>query len=286
MGPGTCDMKAGILSGIYALDVLTEQGWTDFQTISFLIVSDEETADRGSLALIEREGGAHEVVLTLEAARENGDIVSARKGVRWYTVTTVGRSAHAGVEPEKGHSATLAIARLIDAAAALNGLKPGMTVNPGQIHGGSSPSMVVDRAFARFDLRAWTDDELDDLERAFRDVCARDFVPGVLTTVELEPGSNCPAMPRTEAVADLEGMAVAIASQLGFSLRGAATGGASDVSYAMRTGTPGLDGLGPIGGLDHGPDEYISLSSIVPRQALLARLLIALGERNSTRRAR
>ncbi len=278
MGPGTCDMKAGILSGIYALEALIDQGWRDFGTISFLIVSDEETAERGSISLIEREGKGHDVVLTLEAARENGDIVSARKGVRWFTVEAEGRSAHAGVEPEKGRSATLAIARLIDAVNNLNGMKPGMTVNAGRIGGGGSPSVVVDRAFARFDLRAWTDQELDELEDAFCQVCAREFVPGVSVSVTLEPGSDCPAMPRTSDVANLEHTAVSIASQLGFSLHGAATGGASDVSYAMRTGTPGLDGLGPIGGLDHGPDEYILLSSIVPRQALLARLLIAVSE--------
>ncbi len=58
MGPGTCDMKAGILSGIYALESLIDQGWRDFDTISFLIVSDEETAERGSISLIEREGAA------------------------------------------------------------------------------------------------------------------------------------------------------------------------------------------------------------------------------------
>jgi len=280
LGPGTCDMKAGILSGIYVLQSLIDQGWRDFHTLSFLVVSDEETAERGSIPLIEREGAAHDVVLTLEAARENGDIVSARKGVRWFTVEASGRSAHAGVEPEKGRSATLALARLIDAAHDLNGMKPGMTLNAGQLGGGGSPSVVVDRAMARFDLRAWTDAELDELEDAFRQVCAREFVTGVSVDVALEPGSDCPAMPRTPAVAELEHMAVGIAADLGFSLSGAATGGASDVAYAMRTGTPGLDGLGPIGGLDHGPDEYILRSSIVLRQAVLARLLMAIGERH------
>ncbi len=137
IGPGTCDMKAGLLSGIYALEALVNQGWAGFGQITFLIVSDEETADRASVSLIEREGATHDVVLTLEAARENGDIVTARKGVRWFTVEAVGRSAHAGVEPEKGCSATLALARFIVAAETLNGMKPGMTVNTGAIIGRS-----------------------------------------------------------------------------------------------------------------------------------------------------
>ncbi|MCO5222883.1 MAG: M20/M25/M40 family metallo-hydrolase, partial [Thermomicrobiales bacterium] len=59
---------------------------------------------------------------------------------------------------------------------------------------------------------------------------------------------------------------------------GAATGGGSDVSFACHAGTPGLDGLGPIGGLDHSPAEYILVSSIVPRIALLAKLLQRIGD--------
>jgi glutamate carboxypeptidase len=277
LGPGTCDMKAGILSGIYALEALFELGWDDFGEITFLVVSDEETAPRASVPLLEREGARHDAILTLEAARENGDIVSARKGVRWYTVEAHGRSAHAGVEPEKGRSATLALARFIVEAQRLNGLKDGMTVNTGAIEGGGIPSVVVDRARARFDLRAWTDAELDELEAALRAIGERPLVPDVTFQIELEPGSDCPAMPRTAGVVRLERMATAIASELGFELHAAATGGASDISYAGRSGTPGLDGLGPIGGLDHGPNEYILRNSIVPRQALLARLLQEIG---------
>ena len=277
LGPGTCDMKAGILSGIYAMEALFRQGWDDFAQLTLLIVSDEETAPRASVPLLEDEGQRHDVVLTLEAARENGDIVSARKGVRWFGVEARGRSAHAGVEPEKGRSATLALAHFIVEANKLNGLKPGMTVNTGAIGGGRSPSIVVDRASARFDLRAWTDADLDELESAFRAVAQRQLVPGVSFSVGLEPGSDCPAMPRTPGVVGLERMAIDIAAQLGFELHGAATGGASDISFAGRGGTPGLDGLGPIGGLDHGPDEYILINSIVPRQALLARLLTTIG---------
>jgi glutamate carboxypeptidase len=273
LGPGTCDMKAGILSGISALEALVQLCWDDFAEISLLIVSDEETAPRASVPLLEREGARHDAILTLEAARENGDIVSARKGVRWFRVEVRGRSAHAGVEPEKGRSATLALARFIVEAQQLNGLKPGMTVNSGAVAGDGIPSVVVERASARFDLRAWTDTELDELEAAFRAIGERSLVPDVSLRVELEPGSDCPAMPRTAGVVHLEQQAMAIAAELGFELRAAATGGASDISYAGRSGTPGLDGLGPIGGLDHGPDEYILRSSIVPRQALLARLL-------------
>jgi glutamate carboxypeptidase len=85
-----------------------------------------------------------------------------------------------------------------------------------------------------------------------------------------------PAMAPSDGTARLERHAIRIAKDLGFELKGARTGGASDVSHAVHQGTPGLDGLGPVGGLDHGPDEYILTSSIVPRTALLAKLLQAI----------
>ena len=87
-----------------------------------------------------------------------------------------------------------------------------------------------------------------------------------------------PAMERTPGTQRLEELAIAIAGRIGFSLKGASTGGGSDVSIAVHAGAAGLDGLGPIGGLDHSPDEYIEVSSIVPRTALLAGLLLAICE--------
>ncbi len=275
IGPGTCDMKAGLLTGLYALRALDHLGWRDYGTITFIVVSDEEIEERHSVDLLTTEGPRHHAVMTLEAARENGDIVSARKATRWYAVEAMGKAAHAGVEPEKGRSATLALAHVIVETYKLNGMKEGMTVNPGRIEGGSNPNVVADRARAMFDLRAWSAADLAELSAAFERAAATLWVPGV--EMRVDPlGSGTPAMERTAGTMRLEEHAIRIATTLGFPLRGARTGGGSDVSYACHARTPGLDGLGPIGGLDHGPDEYILRSSIVPRTALLAKLMQAI----------
>ncbi|MBW3633831.1 MAG: M20 family metallopeptidase [Chloroflexi bacterium] len=275
IGPGTCDMKAGLLTGLYALRALDQLGWKDYGAITFVVVSDEEIEERHSVDLLTTEGPRHHAVMTLEAARENGDIVSARKATRWYAVEAMGKAAHAGVEPEKGRSATLALAHVIVETYTLNGMKEGMTVNPGRIEGGSNPNVVADRARAVFDLRAWSAADLAELSSAFERVATAPCVPGV--ELRADPlGSGTPAMERTAGTIRLEEHAIRIATTLGFPLRGARTGGGSDVSYACHARTPGLDGLGPIGGLDHGPDEYILHSSIVPRTALLAKLMQAI----------
>jgi glutamate carboxypeptidase len=283
LGPGTCDMKAGLLSGIYALEALTELGFEEFESLSYLCVSDEESGQRHSIPLIRSESHKAHAVLTLEAARENGDIVTARKAVQWYTVEAVGRAAHAGVEPEKGRSAILALAHHIVALDRLTGLRPGATVNAGYVMGGSLPSIVTDHATLRLDLRAWTEADMQALVAAMMEQLARSTVPDVRIVARLEEGSACPAMERTPAVIELEELAQEAARELGFEVKGASTGGASDASFAAAEGTPVLDGLGPIGGLDHGPDEYIELNSIVPRTALLAKLVVAISRREKER---
>jgi glutamate carboxypeptidase len=269
-------MKAGLLAGIHAVEALDAIGWRGLEGLTFVVVSDEEIEQRHSIPLLMEEGPRHDAVLTLEAARENGDIVTSRKASRWVTIEAHGKAAHAGVEPEKGASATLAIAHAIVDAFALNGLKPGMTVNPGRITGGANPNIVADHATAMLDLRAWSNADMTELTDRMREIVERPRVAGVHLTMSSEGGPGMPAMERSAGTERLEGHAIRIAGELGFSLRGAATGGASDVSHAVHAGTPGLDGLGPVGGRDHSPDEYILVSSIVPRTALLAKLLQAI----------
>jgi glutamate carboxypeptidase len=70
---------------------------------------------------------------------------------------------------------------------------------------------------------------------------------------------------------------VALAASLGFELHEAATGGASDANTTAGMGVPTIDGLGPIGGLDHSPGEYVEIDSIVPRVTLLAGLIETIG---------
>jgi glutamate carboxypeptidase len=276
LGPGTCDMKAGILTGLYAVEALDAVGWTDYELLTVLIVSDEEIETRHSVELLRSEGAAHDVVLTLEAARANGDIVTARKATRWFRIDARGKAAHAGVEPEKGASATLALAHIIVESFKLNRRKPGMTLNPGRITGGANPNIVAEEASVLVDIRAWTNTELEELASALQGLVDTEWVPGVKQTMALNGGSGMPAMERTPGTQRLEDLAIGIARELGFPLKGASTGGGSDVSIAVHAGAAGLDGLGPIGGLDHSPDEYIEVSSIVPRTALLARLLQAI----------
>jgi glutamate carboxypeptidase len=276
LGPGTCDMKGGWLTGIYAVEALDAIGFDAYEHIAFLIVSDEEVDERYSIPLIKSASRGNDAVLTLEAARANGDIVVARKGVRSFTAEAHGHAAHSGVEPEKGRNAIVALAHQIIALEKLNDPANGITVNAGVIKGGRLRNIVPDYAKLRFEARAFSQPDLDRITDEIYKIFQSSAVPGVTFDISFEQTS--PPMPRTPEIAALESMTQRIAAELGFEVKGASTGGAADAAFAAAEGIPALDGLGPVGGLDHGPDEYILKSSIVPRTALLAKLIQAIAE--------
>jgi glutamate carboxypeptidase len=272
-GAGVTDMKAGLLAGLHAVAALHEAGARP--AITFVANPDEEIGSPFSTAHIRRLAPDHDAVLVLECARANGDIVSARKGIADYHLTIVGRAAHAGVEPEKGRSAILEAASQVVALHALNGRWPTVTVNAGVIHGGTRPNVVAERCELQVDLRAATTDAFDAAAAEVARLASAPTVPDV--SIDLRRIASHPPMEKTEVSARLVDQAVAIAGELGFSLRDAATGGASDANTTAALGIPTIDGLGPVGGDDHSVDEWLDVTSIGPRTTLLAALLARIG---------
>lgn len=276
-GPGVCDMKGGVLSAIYAVEALLAVGYRGFEELRLLCVSDEEINDnRHSQEIILEACQGCQGVLVLEAARANGDIVSARKGNAWYTLAAHGRSAHAGVEPEKGHNAILELAHQSLQFSSLNGWRKGLTINVGAFNGGTLPNVVPDYAQARFDVRFLSSDDLAATEARWHEMMRQQLVPGVELTLQAEPDCKEP-MVGTPGSLELAHQAQEITHLLGFSIQHVLTGGASDGSYPSTLGIPVLDGLGPIGGLDHSPREYLMADSVAPRTALLAGLIFTIG---------
>jgi glutamate carboxypeptidase len=206
-----------------------------------------------------------------ESARANGDIVSARKGSAEFTLRIKGKAAHAGVEPEKGANAVVELAHQILALHKLNGLAPGVTVNPGVINGGTKSNVVPDEAWVLVDVRATDPAGAEAITQALTSLSANTTLPG--TRAEISGRFSNPPMARTAGVRLLAGLARDSARELGFDLKDVATGGASDANVLASLGVPVLDGLGPVGGLDHSPDEYILAESFVPRAAMAAGLI-------------
>jgi glutamate carboxypeptidase len=268
-------MKGGLLAGFYAVRCLQDAGFEDFERITYVCNPDEEIGSPISGPVILDRAKDTDVCFVLEGARENGDIVSARKGVTDFRIEIRGRAAHAGVEPERGRSAILQAAHTTVALHELNGTWPGVTVNVGVVGGGIRPNVIAERCEMQVDVRAPTAASFREAVAAVQTQVRRQYVPDV--EIELTALSGFPPMEKTEATAGLVERARAIAGELGFELKDAATGGASDANPVAGLGVPTLDGLGPIGGADHAPGEWLDLDSVVPRMALLAGLIAGAG---------
>ena len=276
MGPGVSDMKAGLLAGLRAVAALRELdgGWP-FERVTFIANPDEEIGSPTSTPHIVEAARTTDAAFVLECARANGDFVSQRKGMADLRLTIAGRAAHAGVEPEKGRSAILAGAELVRGIHELNGRWPTVTANTGVFKGGTRPNIVCDLAELQVDVRALRGEALDQAIAAVRDMAASPAVPDV--AVDVDVMHSWRPMEKLERSGRLAEHVIALAGRLGFETKDTATGGASDANTTSGMGVPSIDGLGPIGGMDHSPDEYLELDSIVPRTTLLAALLLEVG---------
>jgi glutamate carboxypeptidase len=278
-GPGSYDMKAGLVQGLFALEALDAAG-VDMLPVTpvFLINSDEEIGSRESTRVIKRFARCADRCFVLEPSLgPDGHLKTARKGVGRFTIRVRGKAAHAGLDPGMGASAILELSLIIQKLFALNDAEKGITVNVGTIDGGLSPNVVAPQSEAIVDVRAPTTEDAAHIEQAIHSLKAE--TPG--TEVEVEGSIRRPPMERTPGNQKLWLLARRGADELGFEIEQAAAGGGSDGNTTSQY-APTLDGLGAVGAGAHAVNEHLILERMVERSALLARLLSfpPLGEAN------
>ncbi|MGW5176689.1 M20 family metallopeptidase [Streptomyces sp. NPDC004082] len=274
-GPGVSDDKGGLLAGLTALEILGEAGWTAYDELVLIATPDEEIGSPASRPLIERTARGMHYGLGLECARENGDVVIGRKGVADFHITVTGRAAHAGIEPERGANAGLAAAHLIVELQALNGRWDDVTVNVGTIRAGERPNIVCADAELRVEVRATSIADVRRVKRAIQEAADRPAVAG--TSITVDQLDLCPPMEATSASRHMLDLARHAAQAVGVRLEATTTGGVGDANLIAGAGVPTLDGLGPVGGADHTPEEWLDITSVPQRITVLAALVAALG---------
>ncbi|MBE3596700.1 MAG: M20 family metallopeptidase [Hydrogenibacillus sp.] len=269
-GPGTYDMKGGIVMAIWAVAALQAAVTALPGRIVALFTSDEEIGSHRSRALIETEAREAHATFVLESAvAGTGALKTARKGVGEYRFRARGVAAHAGNAYHLGKNAITALCKQLLRAAALTDESRGTTVNVGVIRGGVRSNVVPDEAEAWVDVRVEEMDDARALDEAMRSLAGD--VDGVSITVE--GGLNRPPMERTPNNARLFELAQSLGKRYGLDLTEAKAGGGSDGNFTSALGVPTLDGLGPEGDGAHAVHEHILKGSLVPRTALLAHLL-------------
>jgi len=272
-GPGTFDMKGGLVLALGGVDALRAVDVPPRKRVVFLWTSDEEIGSETSRRAIESEARKSGAVLVLEPSLgREGRLKTQRKGVGGAEIVVTGRSAHAGIEPEKGvnavHDLALQIARLMK----MNDPAGGITVQATVVEGGTTTNVVPAHARASVDIRFARAADAPRIEKRLREL--RPILRGA--RVEVRVGPLRPPLERSAGVRGLFRVAQKLMREAGVSLGEAATGGGSDGNFTAALGVPTLDGLGAVGDGAHSPREHVVIQELPVRAALIAGLLAAL----------
>lgn len=273
-GPGIFDMKANCALAIEVLRVLAELNVAPSFGVTLALTCDEEVGSLSGWPLLERVARSQDTryAFVMEPPASGGRVKTGRKGTGIFAIKVEGKAAHAGLEPEKGASAILELARQTEQLHAINLAGSGITLNVGVVHGGTRSNVVAAEAQGEIDVRFSTEAESLEIERILSNLKPIDE----RTKVFVSGGINRPPMERTAAVVKLFEKARAIAAQLDFELGEAQVGGASDGNFLAAMGIPVLDGLGISGDGAHAIHEHIEADDIARRGALIGGLLTSV----------
>lgn len=265
-GPGVVDMKSGVVMALEALLAVKALGAE--RPVTLLLNSDEEVGSPISRAITEEIARDCSAVFVLEPAQGLA-YKTARKGVGNYELKVQGVAAHSGVDFERGHSAVIEMARLVQTVAGFTDLSQGLTVNPGVIAGGTRSNVIAAECTAEVDVRIARADDAARMEQLFRSLEVTDKACRLTVT----GGINRPPMERKAGTEKLFHLARKLADEQGFVLEEASTGGGSDGNFTAALGVPTLDGMGAVGAGAHAAHEHVVKAHLVERTALLAGMI-------------
>jgi glutamate carboxypeptidase len=264
-------MKASFAVSIEVLRMMSEMEIVPSRAVTIALTCDEELGSATGWPLLERVAKSHHtsLALVLEPPAADGRVKTGRKGTGIFAIKVHGKAAHAGLEPEKGASAILELARQTERIHSLNNSNSGITTNVGVMRGGTRSNVVAAEAEAEIDVRFSTEAESREVERFLTNLQPID----ARTKVFVSGGINRPPMERTSAVIEMFERARNIGAMFDYEVGEAQVGGASDGNFLAALGIPVLDGLGIKGDGAHAIHEHIELDDIPRRGALLAGLI-------------
>jgi len=266
-GPGTLDMKAGIVIALAAVESAQRSGLR--RAVTLLCTSDEEIGSHTSRALIESLAKESALVLVMEGALLDGSLKTWRKGTGGFSVTVRGRAAHAGGDHQAGRNAIEEMSHQVIAIQKLTDYEKQTTVNVGVMRGGTVSNVVPEEARIEVDVRVMQAGEWERLESEMKKLAP--VLDG--TRIEIAGGLNRPPMPFDDWMKSTFEKAKTIAARIGMELKAGGTGGASDGNFVAPLGIPLLDGMGAVGEGYHSEREFIFADSLEQKAKLIAELI-------------
>lgn len=292
VGPGTSDMKGGLVVMLSALKALHQSGQLEGIPLTVFLTGDEEAP--GKLPEARREfiaaGKAARAALCFETGIRSvsQDMVStARRGFTGWELRTTGKTGHSGgiFREGMGYGAVFEMSRILNEFQATL-REPNMTFNVGLLLGGTAPKAGADgaatvngknniipgEALAKGEIRALLPEQVARVKDRMYAIAAKNL-PGTTATLTFE--EEYPPMAPTAGNKRLLALLNEVSRAGGLPEAGELDPmmrGAGDISY-IAPYVDSLSGLGAIGSGAHAPGESVDVESI-PRQAKRAALLI------------
>jgi glutamate carboxypeptidase len=296
-GPGTSDMKGGLVVALAALTALKESKALDGMHITMVMTGDEEDSGRPlelARASLVAAAKAADVAIGLEnGADDPKTALTARRGYTGWQIDVKARSAHSSqiFAEDVGAGAIYELARILHTFYEEMHGEELLTFNPGLIAGSTQldfdpkvlraetfgkDNIVAPVAVATGDLRTISREQLERTkERMLKIVAAS--LPHTSATITFRDGY--PGMPPTEGNRKLLSMYDAVSRDLGFGPVAAVDprrAGAADISYVADQVEMAIDGVGLLGHGNHTPDEVADLRTFQTQAQRLAVLLVRL----------
>ena len=297
-GPGTSDMKGGIVVMLAALNALNDVHALDSLNITVVLHGDEEDAGDMPLArnaLVDAAKGA-DVALGLEnAADDPSTVVTARRSAGHWELRVKGATAHSSqiFSEDVGAGAAYELSRILTAFYQELKNEQYLTINPGLIVGSAQVTyqneplqaqasgknnIIAPVAIASGDIRAITVQQRDRAQTRMKQIVSASL-PHASAEITFDAGY--PPMSPTAGNLKLLQVYDAVSRDLGFGEVKAVDprrAGAADISFVAQEVKMALDGLGLLGGGAHTPNEFADLRTFSIQSQRLAVLLLRLGE--------
>ena len=279
-GPGTQDMKGGIVVGMLAMQALMDAGYRD-RPLKLVLISDEELSEGLSgepgKDFIRDNARGSAAAITLEGTGDEQRITVGRKGSIRYRVHVKGKASHAGSAYSKGISAIKEAAhKILNIEAA--SVQEQITYNCGLLKAGTSPNTVPEHAEFTLYNRYWTMAQRQEIRDHVEGILAHSYLPGTETTFEIigerppmEPTkSNRALCSHIMRISDKYGICEGMHEHLQMS--------GSDAAYTTMAGAPSVCSMGPLGAGAHSTREFIYIDSVARRAKLMAAVVAELPE--------
>ncbi len=274
-GPGTADMKGGLVTLFETLQALERSPYKGEFGFTLAVSPDEEIGSPSSAPVLMELAQQADYGLTYEPALVDGTLAGARKGSGNFTISSKGFSTHAGRDYFTGRNAVVAIARAAVCLSELTDQALDITVNIGEVVGGGAVNIVPDSCVCRFNVRVTQIAQQETILNAINRILNEVSVDSGCE-LELHGHFNRPPKPMTAAQQTMFELLQRCGGRLGTDVQWRATGGCCEGNNLAAAGLLNIDTLGVRGAHIHSHEEYACIDSFVERAKLSALFITQL----------